>query len=515
MNLALHLARAAGTRPDAPALFLGPAPVASFSGLLESAARLARTLRQTFRLQPGDRVALAMRNAPEFVEVLYAAWQAGLAVVPISPRLHPREMAYIIENSGARLCFTSDELATMLDSIKSDLSTLERIISIDDHEYVALKQTDPLPMTPRQPSDLAWLFYTSGTTGRPKGAELTHRNLLTMSCGYHVDLGPVAPANRLLHIAPMCHGSGLYIMNRMMAGAAQVIPESRRLDPAEVFHLIETHPGLGFFAPPTIVNRLVQSPDVGRLDIGKLGTIVYGGAPMYGEDIKRALACFGPRLAQIYGQGETPMAISVLPASMHVDTGDADHEARLASVGIPQSVVEVRIGDDQDNPVAAGEIGEVLVRGDTVMRGYWLNPEATASSLRNGWLHTGDMAAMDKQGFITLKDRDKDVIISGGANIYPREVEEILLRHPSVLEVSVVGKRDPEWGEAVVAFVVCAPGGSVNEAELDRLCRENIARYKRPKEYRFLPELPKSSIGKILKRDLRALLAESSQVATS
>jgi acyl-CoA synthetase (AMP-forming)/AMP-acid ligase II len=232
----------------------------------------------------------------------------------------------------------------------------------------------------------------------------------------------------------------------------------------------------------------------------------YGGAPMYLENLKSALATFGPRLWQGYGQGETPNTITYLSKAMHVDDGHPRHEQRLASVGVARTGVEVRIVNDDGRDVPTGEIGEIICRSDVTMAGYWNNPDATAKALRDGWLWTGDMGAFDEDGFLTLKDRSKDVIISGGSNIYPREVEEVLLQHPDVLEVSVVGRHHEDWGEEVVAFVVPKPGRTVRDADLDALCLENIARFKRPKQYVRIDELPKNSYGKILKTELRARL---------
>ncbi len=510
MNLARHLIRSGAIYSELPAIFLGNRVFATFGELAGTSSRMAGAFRTVLGLAPGDRVALVMKNTPEFVEVLYATWHAGLVAVPVNPRLHAKELSYIIENSGARVCIATPELAEVLEPACTEIRSLERIISTASKEYGALRFADAAPMVERLPTDPAWLFYTSGTTGRPKGAELSHRNLLTMSLGYFVDFEQVLVENRLLHLGPMCHGSGMYIMARVASGAAQVVPESKGFDPGEVFSLMKDHASISFFAAPTIVNRLVDSPEARRANTDSLGTIIYGGAPMYVEDMKRALSVFGPKFAQVYGQGETPMAISVLPKALHVDTGDGNFEKRLASVGLPQSIVQIRIAGKDDQPLAPGEVGEVLVRGDTVMNGYWKNADATSASLKGGWLHTGDVGAMDGDGFITLKDRSKDVIISGGSNIYPREVEEILLRHPAVAEVSVIGRKDPEWGESVVAFVACVPGQSVPEKELDQLCQDNIARYKRPKEYRFVDSLPKSEIGKILKTELRAKLMEAS-----
>jgi len=224
---------------------------------------------------------------------------------------------------------------------------------------------------------------------------------------------------------------------------------------------------------------------------------------MYVEDCLRALAALGPKLIQIYGQGESPMTITVNSRANHADTAHPRYRERLASVGRPFTGLDVRAADADGRDVPAGEIGEVLVRGDTVMAGYWRNPEATAATLRGGWLHTGDLGAFDADGFLTLKDRSKDLIISGGSNIYPREVEEVLLKHPGVFEVSVVGRPHPDWGEEVVAFVVARPGARPSEAELDALCLANIARFKRPRVYRFVDALPKNNYGKVLKTELR------------
>jgi long-chain acyl-CoA synthetase len=237
-----------------------------------------------------------------------------------------------------------------------------------------------------------------------------------------------------------------------------------------------------------------------------LRTIVYGGGPMYLADLDAATAAFGNRLAQIYGQGESPMTITALSKHHHADRAHPRHRQRLASVGVPHSVVQVAIRSEEGGEVAAGEVGEVCVRGDVVMSGYWGNPEASARALRDGWLWTGDLGVMDDDGFLTLKDRSKDLIVSGGSNIYPREVEEVLLLHPAVAEASVVGRPDPEWGEAVVAFIV-PRGAAPPTEELDRLCLDHIARFKRPREYRFIERLPKNNYGKVVKTELRQIMS--------
>ena len=362
-----------------------------------------------------------------------------------------------------------------------------------------------MPMAEPAEEDVAWLFYTSGTTGRPKGVMLTHRNLLAMTLAYFADVDEIRPGDTILHAAPMSHGSGLYIVPHVAHAALHLVPESGGFDPEEIFALLPRWRGVAMFAAPTMVKRLVERP--GDADTTNLKTIVYGGGPMYVADCKRAMARFGPKLAQIYGQGETPMTITAMDKGLHADVGHPRYEARLASVGVAQTGIEIRIADAGDGELPTGATGEILVRGDTVMRGYWQNPAATAETLRSGWLHTGDVGSLDEEGFLTLRDRSKDVVISGGSNIYPREVEEVLLEHPAVLEASVVGEPDREWGENVVAFVVVKPGRSVGADELDRLCLDRLARFKRPRAVHFVDALPKNGAGKILKSELRELLA--------
>jgi long-chain acyl-CoA synthetase len=294
----------------------------------------------------------------------------------------------------------------------------------------------------------------------------------------------------------------------MMAGARHVVPASGGFDPAEIFGLARDIGRINMFAAPTVVKRLVDHAQSHGLDGEGSKTIVYGGAPMYAEDIKRALRVLGPRFVQIYGQGETPMVATALSRATLLDSAHPRYLERLASVGVAQTPVEVRVTDAQGQDLPIGEVGEVLVRGDTVMAGYWQDPAASAAALREGWLFTGDLGSLDADGFLTLKDRSKDLIISGGSNIYPREVEEVLLLAPGVAEVSVVGASDAEWGEVVVAFVVPQTGRCISPADLDAVCLQHIARFKRPKRYEIVDALPKNNYGKVLKTELRRRLAQ-------
>jgi long-chain acyl-CoA synthetase len=497
MNIALWLRRAALADPARPAVGQGERVLRSYGGLGERTARLAAALRDQFRLHPGDRVAIAAKNSPDYLDVLYGIWHAGLAAVPANAKLHGAELGYILAHSGARVCFASPELAAEI--APHAPKTLERLIAIGGRDYDALLAADPIDIMPRQGDDLAWLFYTSGTTGRPKGAMLSHRVLAAMSHAYAAEVDPIAPGDAILHGAPMSHGSGLYIMAHVMRLGINVVPESGAFEPEEIFRLLGAWRRASMFAAPTMVKRLVEH--AGDCPAHNIRTIVWGGAPMYVEDAKKALDRFGPCLAQIYGQGESPMTITVLSRE---DVADRDHPRwleRLATAGRPFAGVEVMVADAEDRALAPGESGEILCRGDVVMQGYWNDPAASAAALRGGWLHTGDIGAFDACGYLALKDRSKDLIISGGSNIYPREVEEVLLRHAQVREASVIGRPDPEWGEAVVAYVV----GEAPREELDRLCLAHIARFKRPKDYVFVAALPKNNYGKILKTELREM----------
>ncbi len=510
MNIANFLARSARIFPDNPAVCLGESVWITYAALMRRVAAMAAALRNVLGLMPGDRVAMVAGNCPQYVEIWYAAWYAGLATVPINAKLHPKELEFILQDSGARICFASAELAGPLEALLGNLPALERVIDIASSDYTALYRAEPdLAMTDTAPDDVAWLFYTSGTTGRPKGVMITHRNLASMSLSYFAAVDSIQPADCILHAAPMSHGSGCYNFPHVLAGANQVIPDSGHFEPTEIFQLCRRWSGVTMFAAPTMVHRLVAHVRTHAPRLDGLKTIVYGGGPMYLQDIMNALETIGPRFAQIYGQGESPMTITALSKFHFGDRTHPRHEARLASVGVAQPPVEVRIADGQDNDLPDGEVGEILVRGDTVMRGYWGNAAATSETLRGGWLHTGDVGSLDADGFLTLRDRSRDMIISGGSNIYPREVEEVLLRHPAVSEVSVVGRPHADWGEEVIAFVVVHPGAALREQELDALCLDHIARFKRPKSYRFVSELPKNNYGKVLKTALRELLARA------
>ena len=506
MNIAALLHKSAHSFGSRPALSVGSTHYRSYAELAARVERLAGGMVDQLGLKQGDRVALAMTNCPEFVEALYAIWHAGLTAVPMNAKLHRREFSYIVNNAGARLCLVNDDLEESINPLSDSVESLEHIVSVDSMEYARLTASDPLTLRDVDPSAPAWLFYTSGTTGRPKGAVLSHRNLLLMTLSYFADLESLSHLDCIIHAAPLSHGSGLYCIPYVAKAATQVIPESRGFDPGEIGTLLENYTNVGFFFAPTMIVRLMGSDAIRESTLANLRTIIYGGGPMYTQDLLGALEFFGYKLVQIYGQGESPMTITYLSKFVHADRDLPRYIEKLSSVGVPRTDVEVRVVDENDIEVPVNEPGEIIVRGGVVMNGYWNNSEASERALKGGWLHTGDVGTMDEDGYFSLKDRTKDLIISGGSNIYPREIEEVLLKHDSVLETSVVGRPHPDWGEEVVAFVTRRPGSNVTEEELDRLCLENIARFKRPKSYRFVDALPKNNYGKILKTELRELL---------
>jgi long-chain acyl-CoA synthetase len=500
MNIGQWLHRQALANPSRPALFHGRELVTDYAGFHDRAARVAGWLVAQ-GVGPGDRVAIFMKNCPDYLIAQFGIWYAGAATVPINAKLHGREAAYIVENSEAVLTFTSPGLGEAL----SQAMPAHRSVDISQPEYAAVLAHDPIAsVAVRDPGDLAWLFYTSGTTGRPKGVIITHRMLVAVSLAYQTDVDRVTCEDAVIYAAPMSHGAGLYNMLHVLLGARHVCPVSGGFDAPEIFDLARHFDCVQMFAAPTMVKRMTKAAKVSGETGQGLRTIVYAGGPMYQADIIEAVDQFGPVFVQIYGQGECPMGITAL--SRH-DVSDRSHprwQERLLSVGRAQSPTEVRIGDESGQSLPADSKGEIMVRGDVVMPGYWRNDTATSKTLVDGWLMTGDIGSMDGEGYVTLQDRSKDVIITGGSNVYPREVEEVLLTHPDLHEVSVVGRPHPEWGEEVVAFVV----GQVTPAVMDQLCNDAIARFKRPKAYIFLNELPKSNYGKVLKTELRVMLED-------
>lgn len=507
MNGATLLAKSAALHPEAVAVRHGQEAL-TYAQLAERAARLGRALLD-LGLNVGDRVALMQRNGLPLMESLYGCLFAGLVVVPINVRLHPKEVAFIVSDAGCRALLHSADFNVGLAQVESEfpsgLVRVSDVPSTGERDYHGMiSGTEPLTgPVDRRPEDIAWLFYTSGTTGRPKGVMWTHRTIINLAIDYLADVYPMSPDDVVLHAAPMSHGSGTVALAAVARGAENLILHTPSFDPDAVFELIEHDrvTNIAFLAPTQVV-KLVDSYQPGKHDLSSLRCLLYGGAPMYLDHLKKALATFGPVLVQVLGQGESPMTISYLSRQDHLRLW-TDGDAGLGSAGVARTSVEVRVVDSDDMPVKAGTSGEIVVRGDIVMAGYWANEDATSEALRGGWLHTGDIGSLDERGYLSVLDRSKEMLITGGNNVYPREVEEVLLTHPAVAECAVIGIPDNYWGESVHAIVALREGVSATEEELRSYCSMNLASYKKPRTVEFLQSLPKNAYGKVLKRELR------------
>ncbi len=485
-----------------PAILLGDEPVRTWAALAKAVARRAGALRDRFGVGPGDAVALYARNCAEYLEMLFAVWHAGGVAVPLSSRLHPQEAAGLADASRARTCFATADVAHELAAV---LDGTIPVVVVGEPDDAALLAGEPLAPVARAPADDAWIFFTSGTTGRAKGARLTHGNLLAMTAAYYADVAHVSPCDSLIHVAALSHASGLFALPFVARAGVQVIPPSGHFDAAELLALVRAGERSTFFVPPTALRRLSAAPQLGETPLHRLGTVLVGAAPVHPDDLRGAVAALGPRVWNGYGQGETPLTITAMSAEAVASAISAGDDERLASVGVARFATRVRVVGEDERDMPEGVVGEVVVDGPTVMAGYLDDPAATSRALRDGWLHTGDLGRFGPDGHLTLVDRAKDVVITGGYNVYPREVEDVLLAAPAVAEAAVVGIPDPEWGERVVAYLVAGAHAKIDPAVLDRRCLEAIARHKRPKEYVVVAELPRNAAGKVLKKTLREL----------
>lgn len=514
MNVGSVLTNAAKAAPQHPAIIYGDLRL-SYAETSAQADRMASALGRA-GIGKGDRVAILQHNCPELLETLFAILKAGAVAVPINSRSHPKEFAYVIADSGAKAVIFTEEFAVGIDSVRNEIGGVHLFVCIGEPLDWA-QSFDTLLASGLaihndvecDKDDLAWLFYTSGTTGKPKGAMVTHGNLKFMTDRYPREVYKLAPDDIVMHAGPMTHGSGLWIPPITAGLGTHLIPTSRSFDPDQILRLIQEHRVTKIvFIAPTMITMLLNSAAIDKYDTSSLRFVGYGGSPMYVEDLKRAVKRFGPVFCQIYGQGESPMTITMLTPDDHKLRDDPLAEKRLASAGRVRDDIVVAILDENDRELGPDKIGEIAIQGDVVMKGYWKKPEATDEAFKNGWYHTGDLGTRDEGGYVYLLDRKKELIISGGANIYPREVEEVLLLHPGVLEVAVIGLPDRLWGESVMAVVRPRPGANPTEDELVELCRSNLAGYKKPRYFRFVQDLPKSGYGKIQKRELKAQIIE-------
>jgi long-chain acyl-CoA synthetase len=507
MNTFAFLEKSARQRPDGLALLQGKEAY-TYREFRERALAVGGNL-QALGCMPGDRVAFCLANSPRIMEVIFGCFAAGLIVVPINARLHAREMAYIVENSGAKILVHGPEFQDGIISNRDLFVGLRHRICLDKVEGATkfdelLNSANMLSAAvDAEPEDLCWLFYTSGTTGKPKGAMWNHRMVRCVIMNYLADLHNIQPGEVVLHCAPMSHGSGIVALPAVARGAVNAITDTASFDVDNLLATVErlkvSH--IAFMAPTQIVKTL-EDYVPGRYDISSLRAICYGGAPIYVDQLKKAMAVFGPVFVQLYGQGEAPITITGLNAAAHQKLLEAG-DPRIGSAGQVRTDVEAHCVDENDNPLPAGQAGEVVARGDVVMPGYWNNPEATAEALKGGWLHTGDIGYFDELGYLFLLDRAKDMVISGGNNVYPREVEEVIILHPKVADCVVFGIPDEYWGEAVHAVVVPKAGQALNAQDIISFCGEHMAGYKKPKAVDFVDALPVSGYGKVLRREVR------------
>ena len=463
-------------------------------------------------LKKGDKIALFMGNCHHYREMFWVAGKGGFVLIPVSGRLAPREVLHIINDSEAKCLVISKELADVVSQIKDNFTHVDRFYSVDPglEGYTCLGDLrDQYPSDPHEVpltgDDLLWFQYTSGTTGLPKGAMLTHR-----TAGAYVDIGYNAIQDiihfgsdtRVLQVLPSYSFSaiGFDIMYQWI-GALTVIMES--FNPTEMMALTDKHRITDIHIVPVILNFLLHSPDFGKYDLSSLTCISYGAAPMPPELLRQGMENIGPIFMQDYGASEAGV-LTVLDIKDHVLDGPPEKVARLASCGKPLPGVSVKVLNEAEKEVKPGEIGELTTKGDMVMRGYWKMPEETARTLKDGRFFTGDLCTVDAEGYIFIKDRKKDMIISGGFNVYPYEVETVLQEHPAIVDAAVFGIPDEKWGEAVCAQVVLGKGMRADEEEILRFMKQNLADYKKPRKIEFVSKIPRTPTGKILKRELRA-----------
>jgi acyl-CoA synthetase (AMP-forming)/AMP-acid ligase II len=510
MNVFTLLANAASAWGSRSAIRHG-ARRQDYRELVEAAAAFGAFL-SGLGLRPGDRVVLFLKNGFEFPGVLFGLFRAGFVAVPVNSKLHPREVAYVLENCGAKAVVVDAAVAEALEAALGAEVSVRFVIVGDaasDRSFEsAIREVgmDYSPPVETLPEDPAWIFYTSGTTGRPKGAVLSHRNLIAMAVNCLADICSFEPGERVLHAAPLSHGSGMYLLPALARGTENIIDASASFDPNRILRLIaDENVDVFAFLAPTMIVRLLDAN--AEISVPSLRVVVYGGAPIHLEHLHAAVRRFGPIFVQLYGQGEAPMTISYLPASAH----KSDDEELLRSAGFVRTGVDVRLLDEDGRAAPPWEAGEIAVRGDVVMGGYWNNPAADAKAFAGQWLRTGDIGRFDDKGRLHILDRRHDTIISGGTNIYPREIEDALTRHPQVKEAIVFGVPDAEWGESVAAAVVLNDNADdVTAEQLIAFCRDHLASFKKPKMVHVLSELPKNAYGKVLRRDLRTRFGGSS-----
>jgi len=493
LNLASLLVESAERTPVAPAIRLGEVEL-SYGELDERSARLATLLGEK-GLGPGDRVGVMLPNVPEFPVAYYGVLRAGCVVVPMNVLLKRREIAFYLEDSGAKLLLAWHGFAEEAGMGAADADA--ELVEVEPAAFAAaLAGLEPAPdLAGTAAEDTAVILYTSGTTGQPKGAELTHSNLARNAEVSSRTTSEIAAGDVVLGALPLFHSFGQTVsMNAsLMVGACLTLVP--RFDPGEALATMQRDGVTHFYGVPTMYGALLHHPERESFDTSSLRICITGGASMPVEVLRGFEDAFGAKVMEGYGLSETsPVACSNHP----------DRERKPGSIGTPIEGVEMKVVDESDEPVAQGEVGEIVIRGHNIMKGYWQRPDATAEAMRGGWFHSGDMARIDEDGYFHIVDRKKDLIIRGGYNVYPREVEEVLYEHPKIREAAVVGVPHDEWGEEIGAAVVLHEGEELSPEEVSAYVKDRIAAYKYPRVVWFLDDLPKGPTGKILKREIEA-----------
>jgi long-chain acyl-CoA synthetase len=507
MSIVEGLKQSTKSSPEKTASICGSIRL-SFEELDERINRLSSAL-MSLGIARGDRVAILSLNCHRFLELYYGVPQLGAIVVPINFRLQSQEIKYIVDHSGSRAIAVDPELLPLIEAVRPRLESVEHFILMSDERregYLAyedlISRGNPEFDAPEVSDDqLLGLFYTSGTTAEPKGVMLTHKNMLS-NIAHSEGVYNYRPADIYLHAAPMFHlADGAAVFSHTSRGATQAfIP---RFDPKLVLETVSRERVSLLLLVPTMLNFVLQQPELESYDLSSLRHLTYGASPIAPDLLRRAMKVLNCQFSQGYGLTEASPLLTVLDHTDHVVTDKKDEE-RLASCGKPVPGVDVRVVKEDGSDSKPGEVGEIIARGPNIMLGYWKRPEDTEDVLRDGWLYTGDLATVDDEGYIYLVDRKKDMIVTGGENVYSTEVEAVLYAHPAVKEAAVIPIPDPDWGEAVHACVTVRDGRQVTAEELGEFCRERLANYKVPRSIEFIDgELPKGGTGKILKKQLR------------
>jgi long-chain acyl-CoA synthetase len=491
MNLASLLTASAERTPDAPAIRLGEVEL-SYAGLDERSARLATLLREKGVAQ-GDRVGVMLPNVPEFPVAYYGVLRAGGVVVPMNVLLKRREIAFYLEDSGAGLLLAWHGFAEEAAAGAAEAGA--EPIEVEPAAFAALlSEHEPAAeVAETAEDDTAVILYTSGTTGKPKGAELTHANLARNAEVSARTTSEIQAGDVVLGALPLFHSFGQTVAMNASLRVGACLTLVPRFDPSEALATMQRDGVTHFYGVPTMYGALLHHPGREGFDTSALRICITGGASMPVEVLRGFEDAFGAKVMEGYGLSETsPVACSNHP----------DRERKPGSIGTPIEGVEMKVVDENDEEVPQGEVGEIVIRGHNIMKGYWQRPEATEEAMRGGWFHSGDMARTDEDGYFYIVDRKKDLIIRGGYNVYPREVEEVLYEHPGIREAAVVGVPHDEWGEEIGAAVVVHEGEELSPEEVSAYVKERIAAYKYPRIVWFIDDLPKGPTGKILKREI-------------